>query len=257
MLPMKIMSYNVNGIRAAIKKDLVSFIKEENPDILCFQETKAHIADIDTPLFESLGYHCHWHSAEKKGYSGVGIISKKHPKEVKIGCGNELFDREGRVIYADYDQFILVNTYFPSGTSGDERQALKMDFLNYYLPFINELKKQNKHIIVCGDYNICHREIDIHDPKGNKNNSGFLPEERAWMDTWFQNGMVDTFRFLNPEERHQYTWWSQRFNARANNKGWRIDYFSITEPLVEQLKGAKIYPDARHSDHCPIAIEIY
>lgn len=254
---MKIMSYNVNGIRAAIKKDLKAFIEQENPDILCFQETKAQESDIDTPLFESLGYHCYWFSAVKKGYSGVGIITKVKPKKVETGCGHELYDHEGRVITTYFDSFILVNTYFPSGTSGEERQGIKMGFLEHYLEFIKKLKKKNKNIIVCGDYNICHNEIDIHDPKGNKNNSGFLPEERAWMDKWFASDMIDTYRHLNPDVKHQYTWWSQRFNARANNKGWRIDYFSISSTLLDTLKNASIYPEARHSDHCPISIEIF
>lgn len=254
---MKIMSYNVNGIRAAIKKDLKAFIEAEQPDILCFQETKAQESDIDSALFESLGYHCYWFSAVKKGYSGVGIITKIKPLKVETGCGHELYDHEGRVITAFFDSFILVDTYFPSGTSGEERQGIKMGFLEHYLEFIQKLKKKNKNIIVCGDYNICHNEIDIHDPKGNKNNSGFLPEERAWMDTWFSSDMIDTYRHLNPDARHQYTWWSQRFNARANNKGWRIDYFSISTSLLTELKNSSIYPDAKHSDHCPISIEIF
>lgn len=254
---MKIISYNVNGIRAAIKKDLTAFIKAENPDIVCFQETKAHVEDIDSSHFEALGYQCYWNSAEKKGYSGVGIISKQTPKEVIIGCDVPWVDREGRVITAVFENFILINTYFPSGTSGDERQAYKMEFLNSYFDFITSMKQRNENIIVCGDYNICHTEIDIHDPKGNKNNSGFLPEERSWMDSWFNNGMIDTFRHLHPGEKHQYTWWSQRFNARANNKGWRIDYFSISESLLPELKNATISPDAKHSDHCPIGLQIF
>ena len=254
---MKIISYNVNGIRAAIKKDLVGYIQQEQPDILCFQETKAHIIDIDAVLFESLGYHTFWNSAEKKGYSGVGIISKINPKNVIMGCEIPKIDFEGRVITAVYDNFVLVNTYFPSGTSGEERQAYKMEFLEAYLHFIEKLKKTYKKVIICGDYNICHREIDIHDPKGNKNNSGFLPEERAWMDTWFGLGMIDTFRHIYPEEKAQYSWWSQRFNARANNKGWRIDYFSITENLLPELKSAAIHPEVKHSDHCPISIQIF
>jgi exodeoxyribonuclease III len=251
---MKIISYNLNGIRAAIKKDLADFIKRHDPDVLCIQETKAHLVDIDTALFESLGYHCHWHSAVKKGYSGVGIMSKMKPDAVHIGCGAEHFDNEGRVISADFGDITIVNTYFPSGTSGEERQGVKMSFLDNYLKFINDLKNTRPNLIVCGDYNICHKKEDIHDPVGNKKNSGFLPEEREWMDVWFGNGMIDTYRHFNPDALHQYSWWSNRFNARGNNKGWRIDYISASETLKDKLKSAAIYQQEVHSDHCPIEL---
>lgn len=251
---MKIISYNLNGIRAAITKGLLEWIQTEQPDILCFQETKAHIVDIDTPAFEALGYHCYWHSAEKKGYSSVGIISKIKPKKVVTGCGNGEIDREGRIITAYFDNFYVVNTYFPSGTTGGERQDFKMKFLNFYLQYINGLRKENPNIIVVGDYNIAHTEIDIHDPKSNKNTSGFLPEERDWMTQWFSTNMIDSFRHIHRDALHKYSWWSYRANSRANNKGWRIDYISVSETLKEKISGADILQDVSHSDHCPISV---
>lgn len=253
---MKIISYNVNGIRAAIKKGLVDFIQRANPDIVCIQETKAHIEDINAKLFEDLGYHTYWHCAEKKGYSGVGILSKKKADKVIIGCGIPEYDREGRVIQIEIDGLVIVNTYFPSGSSGEERQAVKMKFLPDYFDYIIQLKSKYENLIICGDYNICHRAIDIHNPVGNKNSSGFLPEERAWMDQWFDNGMIDSYRYFYPDAAHQYSWWSARFNSRANNKGWRIDYISVSEQLKDRLKSASILQEEVHSDHCPIALEI-
>ncbi|MBP7476990.1 MAG: exodeoxyribonuclease III [Chitinophagales bacterium] len=253
---MKIISYNVNGIRAAIKKGLVDFIQRADPDIVCLQETKAHIEDINAKLFEDLGYHTYWHCAEKKGYSGVGILSKKKADKVIIGCGIPEYDREGRVIQIEIDGLVIVNTYFPSGSSGEERQAVKMKFLPDYFEYINQLKSKYENLIICGDYNICHRAIDIHNPVGNKNSSGFLPEERAWMDQWFDNGMIDSYRYFYPDTAHQYSWWSARFNSRANNKGWRIDYISVSEKLKDRLKSASILQEEVHSDHCPISLEI-
>ncbi len=253
---MKIISYNLNGIRSAIGKGLLEWIAEDNADIYCFQETKAHETDIDKNAFKELGYKPYFFSAQKKGYSGVGIISKKEPNDIIIGCGLEQADYEGRVLQAVFDNFVLVNTYFPSGSSGDERQAYKMRFLEDYLVFMNSLKsKFNDRIVIAGDYNICHKEIDIHDPKGNKNSSGFLPEERAWMDRFFESGMVDSFRLKN-NQAHQYSWWSFRANARSKNKGWRIDYINVSNPLVTNIKDAKILPEVKHSDHCPVMLEL-
>lgn len=252
---MKILSYNLNGIRAAIKKGLVDFIQTENPDIVGFQELKANREDIDEKLFVDLGYHCYWFSAEKKGYSGVGILTKVKPKEVMIGMGNDFFDKEGRTLIAVYDNFTLVNTYFPSGTSGDERQAAKYQFLDIYFEFIQKMQKQYSNLVVLGDYNIAHTEIDIHNPKTNQKTSGFLPEERQWMTKWFDGGMVDSFRYLHPDTLHAYTWWSARFpSVRLENKGWRIDYISVSDPLKTELKEAFILPNAKHSDHCPLGI---
>lgn len=254
---MKILSYNVNGIRAAIKKGLVDFIKSEDPDIVCFQEIKALQSDIEENLFRELGYECFWYSAEKKGYSGVGIISKIKPQSIVSGMGDPFFDAEGRTLIAHFKEFILINTYFPSGTSGDERQTLKYQFLDKYWTFIEEMKNHNPNLIVVGDYNIAHTDIDIHNPKNNQKTSGFLPEERAWMTKWFHNGMIDSFRYKYPNVLHAYSWWSARFpSVRLENKGWRIDYISISTELKEKLSDAFILPDAKHSDHCPIGISI-
>ena len=253
---MRIVSYNVNGIRSAVSKGLVDWIKEDSADIYCFQELKANKEDVPAALFEALGYHCYWFSAQKKGYSGVGVISKIKPKEVVYGCGLEQADFEGRVIQLSFDYFTLINTYFPSGSSGDERQDYKMIFLNDYLSFLKtKLMHPNSQLIVAGDYNICHQAIDIHDPKGNKDSSGFLPEERAWMDDFFNVGMVDSFRHIN-KDPHQYSWWSFRANARNNNKGWRIDYINVSQSLKDKIHHAEILPSIKHSDHCPVALKL-
>ncbi len=252
---MKITSYNVNGIRAAINKGLIDWIKEDQSDIYCFQETKAQELDIPSHLFAEIGYHTYWFCAEKKGYSGVGIISKVPAQSVKYGDGIAQSDVEGRTIHADFERFKLINTYFPSGSSGDERQEFKMQFLEEYLTWLRPFLKTNQNIIIAGDYNICHKAIDIHDPISNKNSSGFLPEEREWMDRFFDSGMIDTFRYINPHP-HQYSWWSYRANARNNNKGWRIDYINISDSLRTNIKDAMIHPEAKHSDHCPVSIEL-
>ncbi len=253
---MKIISYNLNGIRAAMGKGLLEWIKTEDADIYCFQELKANVEDINSAAFEELGYNCYWFSAQKKGYSGVGIITKEKPLEVEYGCGMEQADFEGRVLQLKFNHFHLINTYFPSGSSGDERQGYKMEFLEDYINLLNaKLQEQNSQLIVAGDYNICHKEIDIHDPKGNKKSSGFLPEERAWMDRFFETGMVDSFRLIN-QEPHQYTWWSYRFNSRSKNKGWRIDYINVSKSLEDKVKHAEILADAIHSDHCPVTLEL-
>ena len=253
---MRIISYNVNGIRAAIKKGFIDWLKTDPADVVCLQETKAAFTDIDVKLLEDLGFHHHWFSAQKKGYSSVAVFTKIKPDAVFIGTGHEMSDFEGRVIQLQFGDVRLINAYFPSGTSGDERQAYKYVWLNEMHEYLEELKKTNPKIILCGDYNIAHTEIDIHDPKGNKKSSGFLPEERIWMDKFLGNGWIDSFRVYN-KEPHHYSWWSQRFpTVRLNNKGWRIDYITVTTPLAKQLLNATIYPDVKHSDHCPVYIEI-
>jgi len=253
---MRIISYNVNGIRAAIKKGFMEWLETDPADIICLQETKAMKENIDHEALEALGYENYWFSAQKKGYSGVAIFTKKKPTEVFYGNGIEQSDFEGRVIRADFGDVSLINAYFPSGTSGDERQTYKYQWLDEFYDYLDELRKTRPNLVICGDYNICHKEIDIHNPVGNKKSSGFLPEERAWMDKWFGNGYVDSFRHFN-KEPHHYTWWSQRFpSVRLENKGWRIDYISVTEPLAKKLKAADIYPDVKHSDHCPIYVEL-
>lgn len=259
---MKIITYNVNGIRSAINKGFIDFLKIEKADIVCLQEIKANEADIDVALFESLGYHCSWFSAQKKGYSGVAILSLLKPKSIKKGIGHELFDAEGRVIQMDFENFSVLSCYFPSGTTGDIRQDIKYQFLDYFFEYIKNqiplnsgIKNPNQKLIVCGDYNICHNAIDIHDPIGNKNSSGFLPEERAWMDKWFENGMIDSFRTIN-KNPDQYTWWSFRTAARARNKGWRIDYISVSQSLKDKIKDAGILNQYVHSDHCGSFVEL-
>ena len=252
---MKIISYNVNGIRAAMRKGLVDWIAEHDFDIICIQESKAQPEQVDMAPFEALGYQHFWHSAEKKGYSGVITLSKVAPDRVIEGCGIEMYDKEGRIIRTDFGDLTLLNCYFPSGTSGDVRQEVKMSFLADIQKWVNALKKERPNIILVGDYNIAHTENDIHNPKSNKNTSGFLPEEREWMTQWFDSGFTDAYRHLNPE-KVAYSWWSYRANARANNKGWRIDYQSVSKNLAPKLKTAHHFKDAVHSDHCPVFMEI-
>ncbi len=252
---MRIYSYNLNGIRAAMKKGLLDWVRNENPDILCVQETKAQEDQIDSKSFEELGYKTYWHSAKKKGYSGVGIVTKPQPDNVVKGVGNPLYDDEGRVIRADYGEVTLINIYHPSGTSGQERQDFKMQWLEFFLNWVEELRKERPYLIITGDLNIAHKEIDIHDPIGNAKNSGFLPEERAWVDKFLSHGYVDTFRLFHTEP-HRYSWWTYRFKAREKNKGWRIDYFFVTENLVEKVRDADILENVVHSDHCPIMLDI-
>jgi len=252
---MKILTYNVNGIRAALRKDFCFWLKAVNPDIVCLQEIKANIEQFEPSVFTDLGYHCFWNSAEKKGYSGVAILTKTKPKHVEYGCGIEKIDFEGRILRADFDEFSVMSTYFPSGSSGEIRQAFKMKFLTQFQNYINVLKKDFPNLIISGDYNICHKAIDIHNPQRNKNTSGFLPEEREWMSEFMASGFTDSFRHLNPEP-HNYSWWSYRANARAKNLGWRIDYNMISENLLSNLNRSAILSQAHHSDHCPVLVEL-
>ncbi|MBQ4280169.1 MAG: exodeoxyribonuclease III [Rikenellaceae bacterium] len=252
---MKIVTYNVNGLRSALAKDFAGWLRAESPDIVCLQETKAQPEQISSGLFEELGYQPYYFSARKKGYSGVAILSRPVPDRVIPGMGIPEYDAEGRFLRADYGDLTVVSVYHPSGTSGEERQAFKMKWLADFRKYIGQLVEERPRLILCGDYNICHRPIDIHDPVRNATSSGFLPEERAWMSDFLGDGFIDTFRLYH-DEPHQYTWWSYRFNARANNKGWRIDYCMASEATRPLLRDAYILADARHSDHCPTAIEI-
>ena len=239
-----------------MKKGLGDWLATDPADIICFQEVKANKEDVDLSVFEALGYHCYWFAAEKKGYSGVAICTKLPIDKVHYGNGNAQSDAEGRIIRADIGDITLLNGYFPSGTSGDLRQDYKYQWLEEFFYYVQELRATRPQLIICGDYNIAHKEIDIHNPVGNKKSSGFLPEERQWMDRFFESGFIDTLRVFPPEP-HLYTWWSQRFpSVRAENKGWRIDYFSTTENLRPRLKNAAVLPDVKHSDHCPIFLEI-
>lgn len=251
----KFISYNVNGIRAALKKDWMDWLNSVNPDVVCIQETKAHKEQLDLKIFEDAGYKTFWYSAEKKGYSSVAIFSKTEPDHVEYGCGIEKYDAEGRIIRADFGDFSVLSCYFPSGTSGDERQAFKMDFLSDFQKYIDELKKSRPKLLISGDVNICHTAIDIHNPERNKDTSGFKPEEREWVTQFLSSGFIDSFRHLN-KEPHNYTWWSYRAGARGKNLGWRIDYHFISENLEAQLKRSVILSEAFHSDHCPLMVEL-
>lgn len=254
---MRIISYNVNGIRAAIKKGFIDWLQTHPADVICLQETKAHKGDVDYSKIEAMGFETYWFSAEKKGYSGVAVFTKIKPDNVQFGNGVMQSDAEGRVIRLDYGDITLINAYFPSGTSGDERQAYKYQWLDEFHDYLNVLRNTRSKLIITGDYNIAHKEIDIHDPKGNKNSSGFLPEERDWMDKFLKDGFTDTFRHVHPKDAHRYSWWSQRFpTVRLNNKGWRIDYITVTDNLSGNIIDAEIYPDVKHSDHCPIYLNL-
>ena len=249
----RIISYNTNGIRAAIKKGLIEWLETNPADIICFQETKATKEDADYKSIEALGYHTYWFSAQKKGYSGVAVFTKIVPENIVYGSNIDQSDFEGRVIRIDYKNFTLVNAYFPSGTSGDERQTYKYQWLEEFHDYLQRLRTEIPNLIITGDYNICHEAIDIHDPKGNKNSSGFLPEEREWFTKFLSSGFIDTFRKLHPDTTGAYSWWSQRFpSVRLQNKGWRIDYICATNTLADTIKEATIYPDIKHSDHCPV-----
>lgn len=252
---MKIISYNVNGIRAAINKGFITWLQQANPDIMCIQETKAHKDQLDLNLFENAEYPYHyWFSAQKKGYSSVAILSKIKPNHIEYGTGIDSMDFEGRNLRLDFDTFSVMSLYLPSGTN-DARLSFKLNYMAEFQAYVNQLKNEIPNLIICGDYNICHTEIDIHNPKQNKNTSGFLPVERAWLGEFIASGFIDSFRFLN-KEPHHYSWWSYRANARNNNKGWRIDYHMVSETLKDKIKRAYILPEAKHSDHCPIVVEI-
>jgi len=251
----KIISYNVNGIRAALKKGLLEWLKEENPDIVCLQELKANTGQFDTEEFEKLGYHCIWNPAERKGYSGVALLSKVKPDKIVLGIGKEEFDVEGRFIRADFDGLTQISTYIPSGSMGDIRQDVKMAYLEQLYLAIDELKNTRPNLVISGDYNICHQAIDIHDPIRNAKVSGFLPEERDWFSEFLDNGLVDSFRYSNPDIV-KYSWWSYRARAREKNLGWRLDYHIVSEPLSSRISGADILTDVVHSDHCPVLLEI-
>jgi exodeoxyribonuclease-3 len=252
---MRIISYNVNGIRAAISKGFLTWLQQANPDVICLQEIKATEDQIPLLDVELSGYPYHyWFPATKKGYSGVAILSKIKPNNVVFGTGIDHMDFEGRNLRVDFDDFSVMSLYLPSGTNF-ERLDYKFQYMDEFQEYITNLKKEIPNLIICGDYNICHEAIDIHDPIRNKTVSGFLPEERAWLDKFMKNGFIDTFRFFN-KEPHHYSWWSYRANARANNKGWRIDYCLASEPLKNRLTRAVILPEAKHSDHCPVLVEI-
>ena len=253
---MRIVSYNVNGIRAAIRKGFVDWLRTDPADVVCIQETKADRGQVDASLFEGLGYRDYWFSAGKRGYSGVAVLTRREPDRVIYGNGYAQSDEEGRVIQLDFGDVRLINAYFPSGTSGEERQGYKYRWLEEMSEHLESSRREFPRMILCGDYNIAHREVDIHDPRGNRNSSGFLPDERRWMDGFFESGWIDTLRRFD-ESPGLYTWWSQRFpSVRLQNKGWRIDYINVTQGLEGSLRRAEILPDVKHSDHCPVFLEL-
>ncbi len=252
---MKIISYNVNGIRAAINKGFIEWLETTNPDVICLQEIKANKEQFDTTAFEKIGYHHHyWFSAQKKGYSGVAILSKIEPDHVEYGTGIAYMDQEGRNLRVDINGVSIMSMYLPSGSNID-RVNFKLKYMDDFQKYANELRKKHPNLIVCGDYNICHGAIDIHDPVRNKSVSGFLPVEREWIGNFIKSGFIDSFRHFN-KEPHNYSWWSYRANSRANNKGWRLDYAMVSTSLQEKLKRAVILSEAKHSDHCPILVEL-
>ena len=253
---MKIISYNVNGIRAALKKGLIDWLKAADADVVCFQETKAQPEQIDDSIFEDIGYsYCYWYSAEKKGYSSVGILCKSEPKHIEYGTGVDYMDREGRNLRVDFEDVSVMSLYLPSGTN-DARLNYKFTYMDDFKVYIEDLKKEVPHLVICGDYNICHKAIDIHDPVRLKTVSGFLPEEREWLSKFLEeSGFVDSFRKLN-EDIVQYSWWSYRANARQNNKGWRLDYLMVAQEIEDRVSRSVILPDAKHSDHCPVLLEL-
>ena len=251
---MNIISYNVNGIRAAINKGFVDWLKRESPDVICLQEIKANQEQVEISQIENLGYNTFWFSAQKKGYSGVAIFSKLKPNHVEYGSGIDYMDYEGRIIRLDFDKVSIISLYLPSGTNL-ARLDFKFKFMDDFKDYIYKLNNEIKNLVVCGDYNICHKAIDIHDPIRNKNVSGFLPEEREWLDSFIGDRLTDSFRYIDSSP-NQYSWWSYRANSRANNKGWRIDYNMVSKSIEERIVNASILSDIHHSDHCPIKLEL-
>lgn len=252
----RILTYNVNGIRAAVRKGFLDWLKTNPADVICLQEIKAQESDVDKKAIEKLGYHTFLFPAQRKGYSGTAILSRLKPDHIEFGQGDELGDAEGRVIRADFKELSVMSVYFPSGSMGSVRQDFKYQWLDNFLIYLQKIKRNKPRLAICGDYNIAHKEIDIHNPKGNKNSSGFLPEERKWMDSFFDHGFLDGFRLIN-QGPNQYTWWYQlRPSTRIENKGWRIDYVSVTKNLKSHVIDAVILPEVKHSDHCPVRLTL-
>ncbi len=252
----KIITYNLNGIRSAANKGFVEWLRNCGADVVCLQETKAQPDQIPIMEIAGAGYETYCFSAQKKGYSGVALLCRQKPDHIEKGMGIPLYDNEGRFIRADFGKLSVISVYHPSGTSGEERQAFKMQWLHDFQDYVEDLRKKRPYMILAGDYNICHEAIDIHDPVRNATHSGFLPEEREWMSGFLAKGYIDSFRYLHPDLKAQYTWWSFRAGSRAKNLGWRIDYLMLTDNLANNLKNAFILPEAVHSDHCPSGIEL-
>lgn len=252
---MKIISYNVNGIRAAIKKGFIEWLKNSNTDVICIQEIKANTDQLDLSLFSDIGYkYNYWFSAQKKGYSGVAILSKHKPKHIEYGTGIDHMDFEGRNLRIDFEKISVMSLYLPSGTN-IARLEYKFQYMKEFKDYIQKLKEDIPNLVICGDYNICHKAIDIHDPIRNSKVSGFLPWEREWISDFIDLGFIDSFRKLN-KDPDRYSWWSYRANSRANNKGWRIDYNLVSDTLNSNIKSSSILDQIFHSDHCPIVVEL-
>lgn len=256
MTELTLLSWNVNGIRAVQRKGAFAELMGKDADIVCVQETKAQPDQLDDELLTPDGYYAFYSSAERKGYSGVALFSKQKPSKVEYGLGIDRFDAEGRTVIAYYDKFIVMNHYYPNGKQSNERLQYKMDFYDACLAFTDALVNEGHHVIICGDVNTAHKPIDLARPDENENVSGFLPEERAWIDTFLSHGYIDTFRLFHPEAPDQYTWWSLQTRARERNVGWRIDYFFVNEAFKDNVKDAFILPDVMGSDHCPIGIVV-
>lgn len=252
---MKIITYNINGIRAALQKDFLGWVKASKTDVLCLQEVKANTDQVDLSSFEDLGYHIYWHAAQRKGYSGVAILSKQKPVHVEHGCGENKYDDEGRVLRVDFSDFSVLTTYMPSGSSSEERQIFKLEWLDFFSHYSKKIQKKIPRLIINGDFNVCHQAIDIHNPIANKNAPGFTPEERAWFSAFLNLGYIDTFRYFT-KDPHHYSWWSYRAGARKKNLGWRIDYQLASKEMSERLKRCVHLPEAKHSDHCPVLLEL-
>jgi len=255
MKELKLLSWNINGIRAIHKNGFLKWLDNESPDIICLQETRAQESQLDAELRNPPGYHACWNSSERKGYSGVATLSRQPPLHIQADLGFPELDNEGRVIITDFPGFTLFNTYFPNGKMSTERQKYKMDFYNRFFDLVDLRRQKDEKLILCGDFNTAHKEIDIAHPKENAKKSGFLPEERAWIDKLVAHGFVDIFRYFH-KEPFQYTWWDMRTGARERNIGWRIDYFFVTENLLDSATSAFIMPDAMGSDHCPIGMTL-
>lgn len=251
---MKLVTYNVNGLRSAISKGFLDWLQAVNPDIVCLQEIKVTHEQLNIAEIENLGYQVYLYPAQKKGYSGVAIFTKIAPQKVVFGCGIQRYDDEGRILRADFDTFSVMSVYMPSGSSGEDRQQFKFEWLDDFLPYAQTVASEVKNLIISGDYNICHQPIDIHNPKSNANSSGFLPQEREWVSQFLAAGFIDTFRIFN-QEPHHYTWWSYRAGARQKNLGWRIDYNMATQSMADRLERSVILSEAKHSDHCPVLLE--
>lgn len=252
---MIIYSWNVNGLRAILNKNFLPWIKEASPDMLCIQETKLQENQLTDEIKDIEGYYSYFSFAERKGYSGVAVYTKEKPVSVKHGIGVPEFDSEGRILMLEFENFILINIYFPNGQKDDIRLKYKMDFYDAVLEYFDKLKSQGKKLVICGDYNTAHREIDIKNPKANEKFSGFLPIERAWIDKFISHGYIDTYRLYHPDEI-KYSWWSYRFKAREKNAGWRIDYHFVSDNMKDNLINADILNEVTGSDHCPVTLEL-